>query len=234
MTEVFLESLANRAFRDLLVMMEDAEVKVSLVRLDLQVRKDLWGHLVMLANLANLDRKADADCLDRLDRKEKLVLLEMLDREVQRALKVHRVDQGLVLRVLKDLQASMDPRVKLVNLDLQDRQVMLVNRVTPENLDSQAFLDQRAPRGIGVNLVLVVGKAFPVLAVILAILDPLVLLANLAKLVIPEPALVSHKRVTKVIRVIEVPLDLWDVPDPLVNPVNVDPLDLRDFQDPKE
>lgn len=34
MIEVFLESLASRAFRDLLVMMEDAEAKVSLVRLD--------------------------------------------------------------------------------------------------------------------------------------------------------------------------------------------------------
>lgn len=34
------------------------------------------------------------------------------------------------LRVLKDLQASMGPRVNLVNPELQDYRVMPVNRVS--------------------------------------------------------------------------------------------------------
>lgn len=53
---------------------------------------------------------------------------------------------------------------------------------------------------------------------------------NLAKLVIPELALASHKRVTKAIRGIKVPLDLWGDLGPLVNPANVD---LRDLKDPQ-
>lgn len=51
-------------------------------------------------------------------------------QKVQRALRVRRVDQELELRVLKDLQASMGPRVNLVNPELQDYRVMPVNRVS--------------------------------------------------------------------------------------------------------
>lgn len=53
--EAFPESLVNRVFRAFLVRMEDAEAKVSLVGLDLQVQKDSWDHPVMLANPASLD-----------------------------------------------------------------------------------------------------------------------------------------------------------------------------------
>ena len=123
------------------------------VKLAQLARKDPPVKLGRLVKLASLEprvkpgRKAYRACRATPAHKECLVILEQLDRRVNRACKVSLAQLGL--------KAIPEPQALLGQQDLRVRAALLVHRVIPEQLVRQArkaILEPQAQLGLLVRL----------------------------------------------------------------------------------